>query len=52
MDVYDITGSRVIHTVLNQQKSTVDIHGFAAGIYLVRFTNVSGAAESIKFEKQ
>jgi PKD repeat protein len=52
MDVYNITGSRVIHTVLNQQESTVDIHSFAAGIYLVRFTNAAGASESIKFVKR
>jgi len=52
MDVYNITGSRLVHTVLNQEESTVDMRGFAAGLYLIRFTNAGGAAEDIKFMKQ
>jgi PKD repeat protein len=52
LDIYNITGSLVLHTKLKGDKDNVDVSSLSSGIYLMRFADKEGRQGSSKFVKQ
>jgi PKD repeat protein len=52
LDIYNNTGSLVLHTQLNGDKDNVDVSSLSSGIYLMRFINKEGVQGNSKFVKQ
>jgi len=52
LDVYNITGTRLMQTTLQGNKDRIDVSNLASGIYLLRFTGKEGKQGSTRFVKQ
>lgn len=52
LDIYNITGQQMLHTVLKGTKDKVNVSGLSSGIYLMRFTDEEGRQGNSKFMKQ
>lgn len=52
LDIYNTTGSLVLHTRLKAGKNNVDVSSLSSGMYLIRFTGNDGGQGSSRFVKQ
>ena len=52
LDIYNNTGSLVLHSKLKGDKDNVDVSGLSSGIYLMRFINKEGGQGSRTFVKE
>lgn len=52
LDIYNITGQQMLHTVLKGTKDKVNVRGLSSGVYLMRFTDKEGRQGNSKFVKQ
>jgi len=52
LDIYNNTGSLVLHTTLKGDKDNVNVSNLSSGIYRIRFTNKEGGQGSSNFVKQ
>lgn len=52
LDIYNTTGSLVLHTQLKGHKDNVNVSSLSSGIYQMRFTDKEGRRGSSKFVKQ
>jgi len=51
LDIYNITGQQMLHTVLKGTKDKVNVGNLSSGIYLMRFTDKEGRQGNSKFVK-
>ena len=52
LDIYNTTGSLVLHTKLKGGKDNMNVSSLSSGIYLMRFTGKEGGQGSSKFVKK
>jgi PKD repeat protein len=52
MEIYNMTGSLVLHTSLQSTREKVNISDIPTGIYMIRFTDKDQRQTSMKFLKQ
>lgn len=52
LELYNVTGSRLLHTVLKGGRDILDVHELQPGIYLLRFTGKDGTQGTMKFVKR
>lgn len=51
VNIYNVLGSKMIHTIANKNESVIDVSSLASGIYFVRLT-VQGSTQEFKIIKK
>ncbi len=51
VNIYNVLGSKMIHTIANKNESVIDVSSLASGIYFVRLT-VEGSTQEFKIIKK